>query len=86
MSSNDEWEPFRHFAERGPAEALCAQLAAADVPARVETRRLENALEARFCVMVASFLAHRARWGVAQLPPSEQELLFLATGELPGAE
>ncbi len=29
-------------------------------------------------------LAHRARWIVAQLPPSDAELDFLATGKLPG--
>jgi hypothetical protein len=50
----------------------------------LETRALENAVESRYCVFVASCLAHRARWVVAQLPPSEEELIFLATGELPG--
>lgn len=27
---------------------------------------------------------HRARWIVAQAPPTDGELEFLATGELPG--
>ncbi len=31
-------------------------------------------------------LAHRARWIVAQLPPADAELDFLATGKLPGQE
>jgi len=33
---------------------------------------------------VPKVLAHRARWIVAQLPMSDAELEFLATGILPG--
>jgi len=31
-------------------------------------------------------LVHRARWIVAQPPPTDAELDFLATGKLPGAD
>jgi hypothetical protein len=48
-------------------------------------RTLENALESNFGVFVLRSLAHRARWIVAQLPPSDEELEYLATGKLPGA-
>jgi len=41
-------------------------------------------VETTFVVFVLKKLAHRARWIVAQLPPSDAELDFLATGKLPG--
>ena len=53
-----------------------------EVPRKVEARALENGRESQFCVS----LAHRARWIVAQPPPSDEELNFLATGELPGKD
>jgi hypothetical protein len=37
-------------------------------------------------VYVLKKLAHRARWIVAQMPPTDAELEFLATGKLPGQE
>jgi hypothetical protein len=80
------WEDFRMFPERGPAEALCAQMRAANVPCTVEPRALEAGVESQFCVLVPSLLSHRARW-VASLPPlSEEELVYLATGRLPTSE
>jgi hypothetical protein len=82
----DPWESFRDFTERGPAEALCVQLRQGDVPCMVETRALESGLEAHYWVLVAKSLAHRARWITAQLPPTEEELTFLATGKLPKQE
>jgi hypothetical protein len=86
MTSPVVWQDFRRYAERGPAEALCALMRAANVPCTVEARSLEAGVESQFCVLVPSHLAHRARW-VASLPPlSEEELVFLATGKLPGDE
>jgi hypothetical protein len=41
-------------------------------------------METHFVVFVLKKLAHRARWITAQLPPSDAELEFLATGKLPG--
>jgi hypothetical protein len=41
-------------------------------------------METQFVVFVLKKLAHRARWITAQLPPSDAELEFLATGKLPG--
>ena len=52
----------------------------------LESRALESAMEGQFCVLVDKSLAHRARWIVAQLPPSDEELDFLATGRIPGQE
>jgi len=50
----------------------------------VEARALSSGIESQFVVYVLKELAHRARWIVAQLPPSDAELDFLATGKLPG--
>lgn len=86
VSISDRWEEFKVFSSRGPAEALLAQFEFNQVPARVETRALEGCIERQFCVLVSSRLAHRARWVVAQLPPSDDELAFLATGKLPGED
>jgi hypothetical protein len=82
----DGFEHFRNFDDLGSAEFMCSWLIREQVPAKVIPRTLENGLESNYCVFVASSFAHRARWVVAQLPPSDEELEYLATGELPGAE
>ena len=84
MNAGDEWELFRSFNDAGSAEVMCTWLVRENVPAKVETRSLENGVEAQHCVFVHRRLAHRARWVTAQLPPSDEELEFLATGKLPG--
>ena len=81
-----EWDPFRAFLDRGVAEALAARLESEGVPTKLESRRLEASVEAQFIVFVTKRLAHRARWILAQLPPEEAEVYFMATGELPKAE
>jgi hypothetical protein len=86
MSTDNAWESFRGFQERGAAEALCVQLQHDGVPCKVETRALESGIETDYWVLVPKSLAHRARWITAQLPPTEEELTFLATGKLPGQE
>jgi hypothetical protein len=81
-----DYEEFREFPDRGPAEALCSHLEFEGVPSYIESRALSSGLEATFVVFVLKKLAHRARWIVAQLPPSDAELDFLATGKLPGQQ
>lgn len=82
MSIDEDWLLFQSYGDRGSAESTCARLRFEGVPARIEPRSLERGVEARFDVMVSASLAHRARWVVAQLPPSDAELNFLATGKL----
>jgi hypothetical protein len=84
--SGDEWELFRSFDDPGSAEVMCRWLLHEKVPAKVETRALENSIEAKHCVFVHRSLAHRARWIVAQLPVSDEELEYLATGTLSGGD
>lgn len=85
MSDPNAWELFISYPDFGPAEAMRTRLEFEQVPCKVEARALENGLESQFCVYVAQGLAHRARWVVAQLPPTDAELEFLATGKLPGS-
>jgi hypothetical protein len=85
MTTNEHWDVFRSFTDVGSAEVMCSWLLRENVPAKVEARSLESGREAEFCVLVNRRLAHRARWVVAQLPPTDEELEFLATGQLPGA-
>jgi hypothetical protein len=81
---NGEYEEFRAFPDRGSAESMCSWLESEGVPSCVESRALSSGIESQFVVYVLKELAHRARWIVAQLPPSDAELDFLATGKLPG--
>jgi hypothetical protein len=80
ISREGEYEEFRTFPDRGSAESLCAWLEFEGVPSHVEPR----AHETQFVVCVLKKLAHRARWIVAQVPPTDAELDYLATGKLPG--
>ena len=82
----DEWELFKAYPELSTAEALRLQLEHHGVPARIQAKTLEMGLEAKFCVFVSKALAHRARWVLAQLPFTDAELDYLATGKLPGGE
>jgi hypothetical protein len=84
VSSFDHLEEFGVFSSLGPAEALLAQLELNQVPAKIEARALEGCIERQYCVLVSSRMAHRARWILAQSPPTDEELIFLATGKLPG--
>jgi hypothetical protein len=86
IARGGDYEEFKTFPERGPAETLHSWLEFEGVPSYVEPRALSGAVETQFVVYVLKKLAHRARWIVAQLPPSDAELDFLATGKLPGQE
>jgi hypothetical protein len=79
---DQEYEEFRAFPDRGSADALCSWLEFEGVPCYVE----RAAVETQFVVFVLRKLAHRARWIVAQLPLTDAELEFLATGKLPGQD
>jgi len=82
----DEWELFRVYENRGAAEAVACVLEGEGVPTRIESRRLEAALEAEYCLLVATTLSHRARWITTQAEVTDAELDFLATGRLPDSE
>ena len=79
-----EYEEFRTYPDRSAADFMCSRLEFEGVPAYVRPGALSAAREAEFVVFVLKRLAHRARWIVAQVPPTDAELEFLATGKLPG--
>lgn len=86
MEEEDPWIPLLEFGSRGSAEAVAAVLQAEQIPTHVASGRLVAGIEAQFVLSVPQSLAHRARWLLEQSDFTEDELAFLATGELPGAE
>jgi len=86
LRRGEDYEQFRVFPDRGPAESLSSWLQLEGVPSYVEPRALSAAMETEFVVFVLRKLAHRARWISNQLPPTDAELDYLATGKLPGQE
>lgn len=66
------------------AEILANQLRAELVPAIVRGFGGIPGLEQGAEVLVPRRLLHRAKWIIAQSAPNDAELIFLATGELPG--
>ena len=80
----DEWELCQTYSNRVAAETLSGKLEAEGVPTRIDATVLDRAIETGFCVMVPRILVHRARWVLAQLPVTDAELDYLATGKLPG--
>ena len=73
-----EWEFFQSYPEENAAIAVAGQLRTNDCPTKVSPRKLANGLETEYCVYVPRSLAHRARWIIAQLPVSDEELESLA--------
>jgi len=84
--NREEWQLFQAFSDRGSAEALAVLLDAEDVPSRVESSKLVAGIETRHCVWVPSFLAHRAKWVLADSDLTDSELDYVATGKLPDTE
>jgi hypothetical protein len=84
IARDGEYEEFKTFPDRGSADSLCSWLEFEGVPSYVESGALSAAMETQFAVFVLKELAHRARWITSQLPPTDAELDFLATGKLPG--
>jgi hypothetical protein len=73
-----DWEVFRSFPDENAALTLAGQLRTSECPSKVSPRKLASGLETEYCVYVPRSLLHRARWIVAQLPVSDEELESLA--------
>ena len=73
-----DWELFSSFPDENGALTLAGKLRSSDCPAKVSPRKLANCLETEYCVYVPRSLVHRARWILAQLPVSDEELESLA--------
>ena len=78
------WREIATFGDRMSAEALVGLLQSEKVPCRIDADEVVPGLGTNFAVLVPAELMHRANWIRQQAAHfSEQELTYLATGELP---
>jgi hypothetical protein len=78
-----EWELFASFPNHLAAHIMAELLENEGVPTMIEFRGVFTDTERACSAWVPKPLAHRVRWIMALEPPTESELVFLATGELP---
>ena len=81
---SDDWSVVATFGDPISAEALVGLLESEKLPCRVDRNEAIPGLSTGFSVLVRTELLRRAQWIRAQAPVSEEELTYLATGELPG--
>jgi hypothetical protein len=82
----DTWSAVATFGDPISAEALAGRLASEEVPCRIVSNETLPGLATAFAVLVPAELLHRAQWVLKQADFSEQELTYLATGELPDGD
>jgi len=80
-----EWRRFACYPNYLAAHIVAGLLENEGVPTVVESFGAFPGTDSS-AVWVPKELLHRARWILALSPPTEAELLFLATGELQSAE
>lgn len=83
---DDTWSVVATFADSLSAEALSGRLTSEEVPSQVVWNGALPGLATEFAVLVPAELLHRAQWILKQVDFSEQELTYLATGELPNRD
>ena len=80
----DGWSEIASFGDRLSAEALVGLFESERVPCHIDSNEVVPGLGTRFAVLVPAGLVHRAAWIREQAAHvSEQELTYLATGQLP---
>lgn len=79
----DTWSVVARFADPISAEALYGRLSSEDLPCRVVSDESLPGLATAFAVVVPAELLHKAQWVLKQANFSDEELTYLATGELP---
>jgi hypothetical protein len=82
-----DWSQIASFGDPISAEALVGLLESERVPCRIESNAIIPGLGTSFAVLVPPGLLRRATWirnQAAQV--SEQELTYLATGQLPDGD
>lgn len=82
MLREDEWEFFRGYPTKAEAIVVSKHLEIEGVPNDIQEHGVLTAGLAEYWIVVQCSLAHRARWLVAQLPPNDSELNYLATKKL----
>ena len=86
MLRDDEWEYFRGYTDQGSVAVVSKHLELEGVPTKIEERGPMSGDLPEYWIVVQCSLAHRARWILAQLPPEESELTYLATRKLSGMQ
>jgi hypothetical protein len=76
------WQFFDAYYTRGSADAVATMLESEEVPAMIEVAGLLGDPGTEFRVFIPTYLAHRARWLLAQAEFTDSELDYLATGKL----
>lgn len=79
-----DWRQFARYPNYLAAHIVAGLLENEGVPAVVESSGVFPGADTS-AIWVPKELLHRARWILALSPPSDAELLFLATGELEAA-
>jgi hypothetical protein len=78
------WVGVDAYPDRFSAEAIVGLLAGEGVPAYIASDEPIPGLARNFSVLVPPEFLQRARGILKQAPVSDNELTYLATGELPG--
>ncbi len=81
--NNTNWVGVDSYPERLSAETIVGLLASEGVPAYIAADEPIPGLGRNFSVLVPPELIQRAHGILKQVPVSEKELTYLATGELP---
>ena len=84
MDGETDWVLFESRGDSASAEMLRSQLGIDGVATRIEIHGVPGL--STFNVLVPRTLLHRARWITQQPSPSDTELEFLATGQLPSTK
>ena len=78
-----QWERFARYPNYVAAQIVAGLLENEGVPTLVESIGVFPDATSFSTIWVPKEFAHRARWVLAWPPPTDAELTFLATGELP---
>lgn len=80
--SEPTWVSVTIYSDRISAEAALGLLAGDEIPAYISSDEHVPGLGTRFSILVPAELLKRAQWLLRESNLSEQELTYLATGEL----
>lgn len=82
VAAFSDWIRFATYFNHLEAHIVAGNLVTSGVPSVVEPLGNFPGMTTA-AIWVPRLLAHRARWVLSWLPPTDAELTFLATGELP---
>jgi|HubBroStandDraft_5_1064220.scaffolds.fasta_scaffold347218_2 hypothetical protein len=82
--SEDSWSVVARFADSLSAEPLAGLLQSEGLACQIVRSETLPGLVTDVAVLVPTTLLHRAQWILSQARVSDEELGYLATGELPG--